>query len=127
MIKEDTKVIYSELSYRLTGLFFKVHNELDRFCKEKQYADLLEIKLKESGIKYEREKEVPIYNGDYEIKGNKVDFLIEDKIIIDLKAKKFILKEDYYQMKRYLGAAKLRLGLIVNFRDSYIKAKRILN
>lgn len=121
------KIIYPDVSYKLTGLFFDVHNELGRFCKERQYADLLEIKFKKDNIKYEREKEVPIHNDDYEIKGNKVDFLIDDKIIIDLKAKKFILREDYYQMKRYLGAAKLRLGLIVNFRDSYIKPKRILN
>lgn len=127
MIKKDTKVIFPELSYKLTGLFFNIHNELGRFCKEKQYADLLEIKLKKENIGYAREKEIPIHNDDYEIKGNKIDFFIEDKIIIDLKAKKFILREDYYQMKRYLKAANVKLGLIVNFRDSYIKPKRILN
>lgn len=126
-MKDESKIIYPELSYKLTGLMFGAHNELGRFCKEKQYGDLLELKLEKEKIKYEREKEIPISCKDGEIKGNKVDFCIEDKILIDLKAKKFILKDDYFQMKRYLKAAGFKLGLIVNFRDTHLKPKRILN
>lgn len=126
-MRKKVEIIYPELSYKLMGLFFKTHNKLGRFCKEKQYADLLEIRLKKEKINYEREKEVPINDNGHEIKGNKVDFCVENKILIDLKAKRFILKDDYYQMKRYLRAAGCRLGFIVNFRDIYLKPKRILN
>jgi len=56
-----------------------------------------------------------------------VDFIIENKIIIDIKAKKFITKEDYYQMLRYLKGANLELGIIYNFRNTYLKPKRVLN
>lgn len=126
-MKKEDKVIYPELSYKLTGLMFGAHNELGRFCKEKQYADLLESKFKEENIRYEREKPIPFNSERETIKGNKVDFCIDDKILIDLKAKKFILKEDYFQMKRYLKATGFKLGLIVNFRDTYLKPKRILN
>ena len=59
--------------------------------------------------------------------GNIVDFLIENKIILELKAKRLITKEDYFQMQRYLQASGLEIGLIVNFRDSHIKPKRVLN
>ena len=55
------------------------------------------------------------------------DFVIEDKIILDLKAKRIVTKEDYYQMKRYLAVSNKKLGLIVNFRQKYISPKRILN
>lgn len=126
-MNNKNKIIYPELSYKITGLLFDVHNELGRFCKEKQYADLLESKLGREEIKHEREKEIPINCEDKKLKGNKVDFCIEDKILLDLKAKKFVLKEDYYQMKRYLKAVGFKLGLIVNFRDSHLKPKRILN
>ena len=51
----------------------------------------------------------------------------EDKIIIDIKAKKFITKEDYYQMQRYLQTANYQLGLIVNFRSVHLKPKRVIN
>lgn len=126
-MRKKIKVIYPKLSYKITGLLFEVHNELGRFCKEKQYADLFEFKLKKEKIKYEREKEILIKCDNFNVAGNRVDFYVEDKVLIDLKAKKFILEEDYYQMKRYLGAAGFKLGLIVNFRDTYLKPKRILN
>lgn len=126
MYTNDTnkKIIHCELSYKITGVLFKIHTQLGRFCKEKQYQDFFEEKLKEQKICYEREKKIPI---SLDVGGNQVDFLIEDKILIDFKAKRFLLKEDYYQMKRYLAAADLKLGLIVNFRDRYLKPKRILN
>lgn len=106
------------------GVLFIVHNELRRYCKEKQYQDVFEEKLKQLNIIYEREKKLPLST---DISGNQVDFLVDSKILIDFKAKKFLLKDDYYQMKRYLKAASLRLGLIVNFRDRYLKPKRVLN
>ena len=56
-----------------------------------------------------------------------MDFIIEDKIIIELKAKPFITKNDYYQTRRYLELLNLELGIIVDFRQKYLKPKRILN
>jgi GxxExxY protein len=53
--------------------------------------------------------------------------MVEGKIPVDIKAKKFITKEDYDQMQRYLEAADKKLGLIVNFRMTYVKPKRIIN
>ena len=61
------------------------------------------------------------------VEGNIVDFIIDGKILIDLKAKRFITKEDYYQMLRYLKSSGLKLGLVVNFRGTYLKPKRIIN
>jgi len=52
---------------------------------------------------------------------------IEDKVLVDLKTKPFIEKEDYYQMKRYLVASGKKLDLIINFRQKYLAPKRILN
>ena len=124
---EFSKLIFPELSYEITGILFKTHNELGRFLNEKQYADAVEKLLKEGKIKYEREKDLPI-SFDGEQKGrNKVDFMIENKIILELKSKRILLRDDYYQVKRYLEAVNLKLGLLVNFRDKYLKPKRILN
>ncbi|MBI3952565.1 MAG: GxxExxY protein [Candidatus Doudnabacteria bacterium] len=119
-------IVEAELSYKIGGLCFKVSKQLGRFCRERQYADKFEQLLKEKGIKYEREFEIKKLNIDSP-NGNKVDFLISGKVLVDFKAKTFITKEDYIQMQRYLKAANLELGLIVNFRGSFIKPKRILN
>lgn len=127
MEQKKVKIVYPKLSYVLTGVFFYVHNKLGRYCKEKQYGDAIEDVLRSKNIKYEREKIIPINLNEATVGGNKVDFYIEDKILIEIKAKRFITKEDYYQTKRYLEAFRKPLALLVNFRHRYIKPKRILN
>lgn len=122
-----SKLIYPDLSYKITGILFTAHNEIGRFCNEKQYADAIEKYLKKFAIKYEREKILPPAFEAEKTGRNKIDFLIENKIILEIKAKRMFLKEDYYQIKRYLNAFSKKLGLLVNFRDKYIRPKRILN
>ena len=119
------KFILGDLSYKITGICFKIHNELGRFCRERQYSDKLEELLKEENVSYVREIEISDLTDSS--KGNRADFIIESKIILDVKAKKFITKEDYYQMQRYIRASNLELGLIVNFRNTFLKPKRVLN
>ena len=121
------ELLYPEISYEITGILFKVHNKLGRFCREIQYGDLLEIELKNSNLIFEREKIIPIKIINNENISNKVDFYIENKILLDIKAKKFIDKDDYFQMMRYLKFSELKLGLIVNFRSTYLKPKRVIN
>jgi len=119
------KIVEKELSYEICGLLFKVHNDLGRFCREKQYGDYLEKLLVEEHIVFEREKELPLKEIDNQFT-NIVDFVIKDRLLIDLKAKSIITKDDYYQMNRYLNASGVKLGLIVNFRNKYLKPIRVI-
>ena len=124
---KNKSILYPELSYKLYNLFFKTHNELGRFRNEKQYCDYFEYLLRENKLGYVREFELLIsFNGEKK-RRNIVDFIIEDKIIIDFKTKTIITKEDYFQMQRYLISAGKELGIIVNFRQKSIKPKRVLN
>src|SRR3989339_259525 len=97
---EEEKIIYKDLCYEIVGICFKIQDRLGRFCKEKQYADEFEKWLIERKIKYEREFALNKLESN-DVNGNIVDFIIEDKLLIDFKAKKFITKEDYGQMQRY--------------------------
>lgn len=92
-----------------------------------QYGDSIEKYLKAQNISYEREKILPSMFEGEEKGRNKIDYLIEDKIVLEIKAKRVIEKEDYYQVQRYLKALNKKLGILVNFRNSYIHPKRILN
>ena len=121
------KILYSQLSYKITGLCFQVHNELGRFAREKQYADRLEQLLKSNEIKYKREARIPFKSQNDKITGNIVDFLVENKIIIECKARRVITKQNYYQTQRYLKAANIKLGMIVNFNERYLKPRRVIN
>lgn len=129
MIKDEqnTKVLFPELSYKIVGLLYELHNALGRYCQEKQYADGLEILLKEACLPYEREYRIEHALSAISPTRNKVDFLIDGKIIVEMKAKQMLTKEDYFQAQRYLKNTNLELALLVNFRFPQLKVKRILN
>lgn len=120
-ITTNKNLLYPEFSYKIAGLLFDVQNELGRFAREKQYADLLESKFEVENIKYEREFHI----GD---SGNIVDFLIGDKekIILELKTVRFINREHYRQLQNYLQRAGIELGILVNFSDEPLRPRRVL-
>jgi len=115
----DGKIIYPELSYKIVGVCFLAHNNLGQYAREKQYGNEIENRLKELRLPYQREFSI----GD---SNNIIDFLIDGKVILELKAKRIITKEDYRQTQRYLQSSKVKLGILVNFRDKYIKPLRIV-
>src|SRR3989344_2893557 len=91
------KLIYPDLSYKINGVLFTVHNELGQFCNEQQYCDSIEQYFKKYDIPYEREKVLPSSFAN-ELKGrHKVDFLVDGKVVLEVKAKRIVTKEDYYQ------------------------------
>ena len=126
-IDDKNKMVHPELSYEICGLCFIAHNELERFRNEKSYADALESLLREKNIKYKREYALKESFDGEKARRHIPDFIIDNKIILDTKAKRIVTKEDYYQMKRYLVSGRFKLGMIVNFRDKYLKPKRVLN
>lgn len=123
----EEKIIYKEISYKINGILFDVHNELGRYRNEKQYGDLIEDKLFKNKIKYEREMVLPeSFEGERQGR-NVVDFFINDKVVLEIKVKAFSGVEDYAQLKRYLVLLNRKLGILVNFRRQHLQIKRILN
>jgi len=115
----DAKILHSELSFAIVGACFDVHNELGRFAREKQYADALEERFRGGGLRYVREFRL----GD---SGNVVDFLVEEKIILELKTVRFLTTSYFRQIQNYLQQARMDLGLLVNFSDALLQPRRIV-
>jgi GxxExxY protein len=113
------KLLYEKETYKLNGIAFRVQKLLGRFAREKQYCDQYEKELKNENIPYQRELTI----GD---SGNRLDFYAYNLIPVEIKAKPFILKEDYYQTQRYLQALNSDLAILYNFRDRFLKPKRTL-
>ena len=122
-----SEIILPELSYKVMGVLFGIHRELGPVQKEKNYQDAVEVMLKKNNIKCEREKEIELEVGGEKVKGFFLDFLIENKLILELKAKKFISHEDVRQVLRYLKSANLPLGIVVNFKRKSLEYKRLIN
>ncbi len=124
---KNKNILYPELSYKINSLLFETHNNLGRYRNEKQYADYFEKLLKEDGIGYLREYVLPpSFDGERK-RRNVIDFIVDDKIIIEFKTETIITKDDYFQVQRYLVSSKKELGIIVNFRRESIQPKRVLN
>ncbi len=121
------KLLYKELSYTLRGIFFRVHNKLGKMRNEKQYCDAIEFELKANNIPYVREYQLEVSFSGEQKGRNRVDFIIDNKIILEIKTVLFISREEYYQCQRYLVSTGLDLALLINFRSKYLTIKRILN
>ncbi len=87
-IANNEKLVYPELSYKINGILFATQNE-------KQYGDTVERLVKENNIKHEREKESSKFFDDEQRRRNVADFLIEDKILLELKAKSITGKREF--------------------------------
>ncbi len=120
-------IIDKELSYKIVGIAYKIHNSLGPIYSEKQYQDVFEEALGSGELSNEREKDLYFKIGNSKIKGNRPDFIIENKIVVDLKVKRYITREDFRQMLRYLKSGGYKLGLIINFGTPKVTIKRVIN
>lgn len=120
-------LIYKDESFNIIGKYFEVHNNLGPGFLEKVYKDALEYEFKKFNIPYEREKEY-IVNYKETILPHKfyADFVVYDKIILEVKSVSGIAAEFIAQAINYLKVPDNKLALIVNFGELKLKPKRIV-
>jgi len=118
---------YEDLTKRIIGCAMKVHSFLGNGFQEVIYQRALEIEMSLDGLKFEREKEMPVMYKGYEIGTRRVDFFVENKIMVELKA--LIQLEDVHlaQGKNYLEAYNMEVGLLINFGAKSLEFKRLFN
>jgi len=123
----NKKIIYSELSYRIVNVLFNVYNNLGYGYSEKHYEKAIKIEFQEEGIKFVSQCPYKIkYKG--EIIGRYfMDFMVENKIILEIKKGNYFSKNNFNQVNGYLTATGLKLGILANFTSSGVKFKRVLN
>ncbi len=120
-------LVYPELSYELVGILFEVHNRLGGGFEEKYYQRAIEKLLVKQGIPFNKELKADISFEETNIGRYFLDFLIDGKIVLELKAIPKILPIHFRQVRSYLKVKKLKLGILANFRGDRLIYKRILN
>jgi GxxExxY protein len=106
----------NEISEKIIGCAIEVHRILGPGLLESVYEDALCHELKTPGLRFTRQKSVPIPYKDAKLGTDlRLDLLVEDKVIVDLKAKEILSKIDKPQLLTYLRLSEMRLGLIINF------------
>jgi|SRR5690348_9539511 len=124
MIKEEYK--YSDITSKIIGCAMKVHTALGNGFQEVIYQRALDIEMRKAGLVFARELEMPIFYDNQEIGTRRVDFFVENKVMVELKAITQLEKVHLAQALNYLEAYKMEIGLLINFGDTSLKFHRII-
>lgn len=124
MINEKYK--YSELTGKIIGAAMEVHKYLGNGFQEVIYQRALSIEMKMQEIKHEREKEMPLSYKGFDIGTRRVDFFVDEKIMVEIKAVKQLEDVHLAQAINYLEAYKMEIGLLINFGNTSLQFKRVM-
>ncbi len=118
-------MLYEDLTRKIIGCAMKVHSTMGNGFQEVIYQRALEIEMKYEGLSFEREKEMELFYRDEKIGTRRVDFFVEEKIMVELKAITKLEDVHYAQAINYLEAYKMQVGLLINFGGKSLEFKRV--
>jgi GxxExxY protein len=116
-----------QVTYKINGCAMKVHRTLGNGFQEVIYQRCLAIEFEKSGLAFVREQEQSIYYEGMLVGSRRADFVVEKKVVVELKA--LLSLEDVHiaQAKNYLIAYQLPVGLLINFGSNSLQFKKIFN
>jgi GxxExxY protein len=118
---------YSDVTEKIIGCAMKVHQKMRNGFSELIYSRCLAIEFDRIGLKYVQEPELVIYYEENVVGKRKVDFMIEEKILLELKAITDMGSKELYQALGYLESHRLETGLLINFGSKSLQFKRLVN
>ena len=120
-------MLHEDLTKRIIGCAMTVHSTLGNGFQEVIYQRALAIEMEKNGLSFIREMEMPVFYHEIQIGTRRVDFFVEEKIMVELKA--IIQLEDVHlaQAMNYLEAYKMQIGLLINFGSKSLQFKRVHN
>ena len=124
---EKPEYKFKEITEKIIGASMKVHAALGNGFQEVIYQRAMEIELEEMHVQFKREFEMPIYYKGREIGLRRVDFFVESKIMVELKAIIQLENVHLAQAKNYLEAYNMQVGLLINFGSASLQFKRLEN
>ncbi|MBW2663892.1 MAG: GxxExxY protein [Deltaproteobacteria bacterium] len=127
MNTKEEKILHKDLSYKIIGLAMEVHTKLGYGFLEKVYENAMMVLLRREGIHAKQQAPITVYF-DGEVVGDYyADILVEDKIILELKAIEKITDVHRAQTLNYLKATGLRLAILLNFGKEKLKYERLVH
>ena len=112
---QNSNYIHSEVTEKIIKCFYKVYNELGFGFLEKVYQNALYFELKKSGFFCETQKQIKVYYQETEVGIYYADIIVNNSVILELKAAEAIIEEHEFQLINYLKATEIEIGLLLNF------------
>lgn len=125
--KRIQKLIYKEDCYKIVGILFEIYNNIGYGYREKYYHHAIANELDKNNISYKRELYIPLIYKNKKIGKYYIDFLINDKIALEIKVADRFYNLHANQLLSYLRAKKIRLGILILVTPKGIKYKRYIN
>ena len=124
---DNEKYLHSGLTSDIIGCAMKVHNKLGKGFPENIYQRALAIELEKINLSFAREQEWNVFYDEILIGKRRVDFVVEYKVLVELKAIGDFVPANYSQIMNYLEAFHFEIGLLINFGNSSLEFKRFTN
>ncbi|MEO6067041.1 MAG: GxxExxY protein [Gemmatimonadales bacterium] len=124
---QGSKHEFEELSSKILGAAIAVHRALGAGYQESVYSNALSVALAEQGISHAREHEVDLYFKGVHIGKHRLDLLVEDTIVVELKAVEKVLELHKAQLRSYLKSTGKEVGLLLNFEAPVLEVRRAVS
>lgn len=125
MIKEEYK--YSDITEKIIGCAMRVHQRMRNGYQELIYHRCLIIEFNKNNLPFSNESELPIFYEDVQVGKRRVDFLVDNKVIVEIKALTDLTDAHLAQALNYLEALSLEVGLLINFGSRSLEVRRLIN
>jgi GxxExxY protein len=124
---DKKKYPYQSESFKVIGACMEVHKVLGKGLLEVVYKDALEVEFNKQNMAFEREKKFEVQYKNILLKHSfYADFVVFDKIILEVKAQSGLVEEHYKQTLNYLAISKMKLALLINFGNDSLHFNRII-
>jgi len=126
MENQERKLLHSDLTEKILGVYYDVYNEVGHGFLESVYANCMYFALTRAGISVRREVPIPVYFRGQDVGQFKADLVVRDSVLIELKAVQNLDRSHEAQVMNYLRATELEVGLLLNFGEARPQFRRIV-
>ena len=127
IVSKESRHHFEDLSKKIIGAAIRVHRELGPGFLESIYEEALKVEFSKNAFKFESQKEIKIEYLGVEVGVHRLDLVVENIIIIELKAVKELADIHFAQLRSYLKSTGLKVGLLLNFAKPSLEIKRVVN
>lgn len=117
--------LYADITKRIIGAAFSVHNALGKGLQEKAYENALAHKIRSLGLRVDQQKSLPVYFENVKVGIQQIDMLIEEVVLVEVKSVATVSPSHVSQVLGYLKNTQIQLGLIINF-GTKVEIRRLI-
>ncbi len=127
MCADENSLVHGGITRTVIGVAMEVHSKLGPGFLESVYDESLAVELRLQNVNFERQKKIPVFYKGQQVKEFYCDYLVEGKVVVEIKAVKKLNEINRLQVVNYLKAGAFEVGLLLNFGEKSLDYQRLVN